>query len=95
MRAVYARAARHAGNPIWITQVPEDEAFARAQALERDPAARSLPLYGLPFAVKDNIDVAGMPTTAACPQAARIATRTATAVQRCLDAGDLLSLIHI
>jgi allophanate hydrolase len=41
--------------------------LAQVQRLEALPHARTLPLYGVPFAVKDNIDVAGLPTTAACP----------------------------
>ena len=40
---------------------------ARASLREDSASIESLPLYGVPFAVKDNIDVAGMPTTAACP----------------------------
>ena len=90
VRAVYARIGAQAENPIWITLTPEAEALTRAAALERDPAAKLLPLYGIPFAVKDNIDVAGLPTTAACPAASTIATRNATAVQRLLDAGAIL-----
>ncbi|MEM9160237.1 MAG: allophanate hydrolase [Verrucomicrobiota bacterium] len=51
---------------IWITLDTEDNLLQHAVALEsKDPA--SLPLYGIPFAVKDNIDVANLPTTAACP----------------------------
>jgi allophanate hydrolase len=56
------------------------------QALE----ARSiddLPLYGIPFVIKDNIDLVGMPTTAACPAFAYAPTRSATVVQRLLEAG--------
>ena len=53
-----------------------------------DPADRArLPLWGVPFAVKDNIDVAGMPTTAACPAFAYAPTRHATAVARMVAAG--------
>ncbi|GAB7528279.1 allophanate hydrolase [Pseudomonas sp. 3A(2025)] len=47
----------------------------------------SLPLYGVPFAIKDNIDLAGIPTTAACPAYAYTPTRTATTVQKLIDLG--------
>jgi allophanate hydrolase len=91
MREVSARIARHRDNPIWISMVPEAELVGRADRLERDPRAReALPLYGVPFAVKDNIDVAGMPTTAACREFAYTALRTATAVERLLAAGAIL-----
>jgi allophanate hydrolase len=46
-----------------------------------------LPLYGIPFAVKDNIDVAGLPTTAACSEFAYLPQQSAPAVQLLLDAG--------
>jgi allophanate hydrolase len=71
--------------PVWIALVDREAAVARAR--EIDP---SLPLAGVPFAVKDNIDVAGMPTTAGCPAYAYVPTRTATVVQRLLDAGAVL-----
>jgi allophanate hydrolase len=57
--------------------------------LERH-ASSELPLYGVPFAVKDNIDVEGLPTTAACPAYAYTARAHATCVQRLLDAGAVL-----
>ena len=82
----YARQAAAGDNPVWIHRVPEDEALAAARALPPDGAAKS-PLHGQPFAVKDNIDVAGMPTTAACPAYAYQPKRSATAVQKLLDAG--------
>jgi allophanate hydrolase len=73
----------------WITVVPEDVARARARELEDDgPDGR--PLWGRTFAVKDNIDVAGLPTTAACPAFAYEATATAPVVQALLDAGAVL-----
>lgn len=51
----------------------------------RDPG--SLPLYGVPFAIKDNIDLAGIPTTAACPAFAYVPERSATIVEQLLALG--------
>ncbi|KTT12224.1 allophanate hydrolase [Pseudomonas oryzihabitans] len=51
----------------------------------RDPA--ELPLYGIPFALKDNIDLAGIPTTAACPAYAYVPERSATLVERLVALG--------
>ena len=73
---------------IWIAQVPAETLRVRAEALAA--ADISLPLYGIPFAVKDNIDVAGMPTTAGCPEFAYTPAHNATVVQRLLDAGAIL-----
>ena len=73
-------------NKAWIHRV--DGAMLRAQAqalLERGP--EGLPLWGIPFAIKDNIDLAGVPTTAGCPDFAYTPERSATVVQRLLDAG--------
>lgn len=57
--------------------------LARLEGLD----SASLPLYGVPFVIKDNIDLAGVPTTAACPEFAHTPQRSATVVQRLLDAG--------
>ena len=83
-------ARRAVDDPAWIHRC--DEAFIAAQLeqLAARPGAVDLPLYGVPFAVKDNIDVAGLPTTAACPAFAHVATETATVVQRLMDAGAVL-----
>ena len=63
---VYSRLAAAADPGIFISVVPMDAALSAARALPPfDPTA--YPLWGVPFAVKDNIDVAGMPTTAAVP----------------------------
>jgi len=86
-RAVLERIER-CEQPVWISTVAPDELLAAAERLEhRDP---SLPLYARPFAVKDNIDVAGMATTAACPGYARVADANAPVVDALLDAGALL-----
>lgn len=82
-------ARRQADDPAWIHRC--DGAFIESQLTRLDQAAPdSLPLYGVPFAVKDNIDVAGLPTTAACPAFAHTPQRHATVVQRLLDAGAVL-----
>jgi len=79
----------HDENPIWIHRVDDSDLMARARSLEA-MSQDGLPLYGIPFAVKDNIDVAGLPTTAACPEFSYIAGETAPAVQLLLDAGAIL-----
>lgn len=62
------RIADRGDDGTWITVQQRDVLLARTAALEADPAARHLPLYGVPFGVKDSIDVAGLPTTLACPE---------------------------
>jgi allophanate hydrolase len=76
-----------AGDPgIFISLVPRHEAIATARALGPfDP--RSKPLWGVPFAIKDNIDLAGLPTTAACPAYAYRPEESAPAVARLIAAG--------
>jgi allophanate hydrolase len=75
-------------NPAWIHVVPRDRLLEQAKRLERRRAqGESLPLYGIPFGVKDNIDVAECPTTAGCPAYSYIPARSAHAVQRLLAAG--------
>jgi allophanate hydrolase len=74
---------------VWIHKISQAEIEARAVELERHGPA-GLALYGIPFAVKDNIDVAGLPTTAACPRYRYLARSTAPVVQSLLDAGAIL-----
>ncbi|MEK7893146.1 amidase family protein, partial [Burkholderia contaminans] len=77
-----------AGDPhhAWIRPLTHGEMTAYADALAgRDIA--SLPLYGVPFAIKDNIDLAGIPTTAACPAYAYTPARSAPVVERLIAAG--------
>ena len=86
---VYARIAARGDDHVWISLVPHDVARAAAAALDPADLTR-LPLYGLPFAVKDNIDVAGMETTAGCPEFATVAVSDAALVARLVAAGAVL-----
>jgi allophanate hydrolase len=85
----YRRIAAHADPAIFITlRALED---VRAEAEKLDPTrAGHLPLFGIPVAVKDNIDVAGLPTTCACPAFAYVASSDATAVAKLRAAGALI-----
>ncbi len=84
-------------NPVWIHVEPRGRLLERAAALEATRAAHTnqaggaqLPLFGIPFAIKDNIDAAGLPTTAGCPAFAYVPDAAATVVERLLAAGALL-----
>ncbi|WP_432827789.1 allophanate hydrolase [Dactylosporangium sp. CA-092794] len=72
---------------VWISRVAPEALRRRAAELQ---GKEHLPLYGIPFAVKDNIDVAGMETTAGCPAFAYTAQRSAPVVERLLAAGAML-----
>src|SRR5262245_46898471 len=87
--AVYERMRHHPAGGVWIHLLPRDAALEAARRIEvRDPTG--LPLFGAPFAVKDNIDVAGLPTTAGCPGFSYVAERTSPVVARLLQAGAVL-----
>jgi allophanate hydrolase len=81
-----ARARADAARNVWITLFDEDRVLGYVDAL-KSRAPDTHPLYGIPFAIKDNLDLEGVPTTAACPAFAYTPTRSATTVQRLLDAG--------
>jgi allophanate hydrolase len=85
----FQRIRDHGDPAVFISLRDEKAALAEAESLAaKDPA--SLPLYGVPVAVKDNIDVAGLPTTAACPAFAYTPARDATAVARLRAAGAII-----
>ncbi|MGH8908336.1 MAG: allophanate hydrolase [Egibacteraceae bacterium] len=86
---VLSRIAESGDDAVWITRAPPAALRDAARALERR-GPDGLTLYGLPFAVKDNIDIAGWTTTAGCPAFAYCARTTAPAVARLLAAGALL-----
>ena len=89
IEAAYARIEAHADPALFIALRPKAEALAAAAALDAaGPDGR--PLFGVPFAVKDNIDVAGLPTTAACPAFAYQPARSSFVVERLERAGAIV-----
>src|SRR5712671_1006769 len=85
----FARIRDHNDPAIFISLRDEKEARAEAEGLTAKEGAQ-LPLYGVPVAVKDNIDVAGLPTTAACPAFSYTPAHDATSVARLRAAGALI-----
>jgi allophanate hydrolase len=91
VRAAYAAIVAADRPEVWISLRGEAEALADAESIDaRVGAGADLPLAGKAFAVKDNIDVAGVPTTAACPAYAYTPEAHSPAVARLLDAGAVL-----
>ncbi|GGB10848.1 allophanate hydrolase [Brucella endophytica] len=89
---VIARRTASADRAIFITMVPDDALRAAARELmERAPTPNSLPLWGMMFAVKDNIDISGIPTTAGCPAYAYVPQKDASVVARLKAAGALVA----
>ncbi|MDI7773887.1 allophanate hydrolase [Asticcacaulis sp. EMRT-3] len=75
---------------VWISRFSDEDLMAQAEQIDaRLAKGEALVLAGVPFAVKDNIDVAGLETTAACPDFAYRPQANAYVVQRLLDAGAL------
>lgn len=92
---VYDTALASEPDNAWITRLDEAKLRTQLQQLEDRLAAvggdmSRLPLYGIPFASKDNIDAAGWPTTAACPAFGYTAHEDATTIRRLRDAGAIL-----
>lgn len=86
----FRRVRAYADPHVWTELVDERQARARARELMSDPSARQLPLYGIPFSVKDNVDVAGMATTCGCRGFDRHPEQSAYAVAQALRAGAIL-----
>jgi allophanate hydrolase len=85
----FARIRAHDDPAIFIALRDEAEVIAEARALAQN-GDRALPLFGIPVAVKDNIDVKGLPTTAACPDYSYRPNRDAACVARLREAGALI-----
>jgi allophanate hydrolase len=83
---VLAAIANAPDRGAWITVLSRERVLEYAAALAaRDP--QSLPLYGVPFAIKDNIDLEGVPTTAGCPDYAYTPAKSAFVVGKLIEAG--------
>jgi allophanate hydrolase len=87
IREVYRRIRALPDIPIWIHLLPEEDAMRTAEAL---PGSASSPVFGIPFAIKDNIDAANLPTTAGCPMFSYVAEQDATTVGHLKKAGGIL-----
>jgi allophanate hydrolase len=85
IRDTYRRIREKGERPVWIHLIPEEVSIARAEAL--GPPRSYLPLHGMTFAIKDNIDLADVPTTAGCPAYAYVPGASATVVERLMAAG--------
>ncbi|KAL8278749.1 hypothetical protein RQP46_008818 [Phenoliferia psychrophenolica] len=91
VEAVYDRIAAYHDKAVWISLVPQAIAIAAAKALQESrPSGPLPPLWGIPFSIKNSIDVAGHPTTVACESFAYNPTKNAPIVDRLLDAGGIL-----
>lgn len=91
VREVYRRIDALGENHAWTELVSSEDALAAARRLRaRHDGAALPPLYGIPFSVKDNIDVAGLRTTCGCEGFDRLPEVSATSVRKALDAGAIL-----
>lgn len=88
LESVYAHIQKHGERPVWISLQPFERALEALAAAER--RGRNAPLLGVPFAVKDNIDVAGLPTTAACAEFSYVPEASAFVVERLVAAGAIV-----
>jgi len=85
----FERIRAHDDPAIFIALREQADVVAEARALARS-GDKTLPLYGIPVAVKDNIDVKGLPTTAACPAYSYRPNQDATCVAQLRAAGALV-----
>jgi len=86
IETAWERAERAQARNLWITRLTRTQVEAYLERLDERPI-EELPLFGIPFVIKDNIDLAGVATTAACREFAYVPERSATLVERLIGAG--------
>ncbi|WP_321779649.1 allophanate hydrolase [Sulfurimonas sp.] len=86
MKQIKERIKANIDNPIWLYTLSDDELEIYLKRLEECDVL-SLPLYGIPFAIKDNIDLKDIPTTAACPDYSYLPSESAYVVKKLIEAG--------
>ena len=89
VHAVYDRIAARGEDHVWIHLVPREDALARCDVIVKT-VPRDAPLWGLPCAIKDNIDVPGLPTTSGFAPSRRIAETSGLAIDRVLASGAIV-----
>src|SRR5262245_16419154 len=89
INAIYDRIEARKSDHAWIYLISREEALQRASWVEQR-VPRSNPFYGVPFAVKDNFDVPGLPTTCGCPATKYIADRAGLVMTKLLESGCIL-----
>ncbi len=88
IESILAKIQQRGDDAVWIHRLTREQLLAHVRQIEEWKAVgKHLPLYGIPFAIKDNIDLGGHPTTAACPAYAYTPKQSATAVRKLLEAG--------
>jgi allophanate hydrolase len=88
LELIYSRIRKEPERPVWIAVEPFERALLALERAEHHSANGAL--FGVPFAVKDNIDVAGLPTTAGCPEFSYLPERHAHAVSRLIAEGAIV-----
>jgi allophanate hydrolase len=85
--SVLDRIREHDDPSVWTSMLPEKQLLEMAKKLEEHPDPGSLPLFGLPFSIKDNIDLGGQPTTCSHPNYDRRPEQSANVVKAAMSAG--------